>query len=45
MEQENVIQIIQNDRSQEMIYAVVDTLSMSSPLIRSGASRRFLTCF
>jgi hypothetical protein len=45
MEQENVIQIIQNDRSQEMIYAVVDTLSMSSPLIRGGASRRFLTCF
>jgi hypothetical protein len=45
MEQENVIQIIQNDRSQEMIYAVVDALSMSSPLIRGGASRRFLTCF
>jgi hypothetical protein len=45
MEQENVMQIIQNDGSQEMIYAVVDTLSMSSPLIRGCASGRFLTCF
>jgi hypothetical protein len=48
MEQENVmqiIQIIQNDKSQEIIYAVVDTLPMSSPLIRGGASRCSLTCF
>lgn len=45
MEQENVMQIIQNDKSQEMIYAVVDTLSMSSPLIRGGASRRFFDLF
>jgi hypothetical protein len=45
MEQENVMLIIQNDKSQEIIYAVVDTLSMSSSLIRGCASRRFLTCF
>ena len=45
MEQENVMQTIQNDGSQEMIYAVGDTLSISSLLIRGGASRRFLTCF
>jgi hypothetical protein len=45
MEQENVMQIIQNDRSQEMIYAAVDSLSVSSPLVRGGTSRSFLTSF